>query len=219
MTTPMTLNIRSWNLNGLYDGNYSHPDFSHFFDSVDVFLTQETHCYVHDNIPVPDSYVVYTRSCSRPDFASPWGGVAMLIHSSIPAHVRDDFSSPDLLTVEIFGTLIMNAYVLPARSHLDWNKWTTTELFEFLCSKICLAHEQGYLLILLGDLNAQTGICCASKDHPIRISLDSRLADTCGKQLLDCLAPCDTIILNGSEGVPGDHFSFTEHTPHDAGAL
>ncbi|KAF5335267.1 hypothetical protein D9758_016239 [Tetrapyrgos nigripes] len=98
------LTIRSWNLNKSYDTNFSHPNFSKFFDTVDVFFIQETHCYKHDNIPVPDGFVTYTRSCCHSDFKSPWGGVATLVCSS-SACVRDDFSGPDLLTIEVMPYL------------------------------------------------------------------------------------------------------------------
>ncbi|KAF5336643.1 hypothetical protein D9758_015929 [Tetrapyrgos nigripes] len=109
----------------------------------------------------------------------------------------------------------MNVYVLPARSQLRWEDWMTTEPFHFLCTKIRLAHELSYPLIVMGDLNARTGISHASEQHPFRISLDSKPSDSRGKQLLQCLDACDVFILNGAESIPGDHFHFTEH--HNAG--
>ncbi|KAF5331289.1 hypothetical protein D9758_018494 [Tetrapyrgos nigripes] len=65
---------------------------------------------------------------------------------------------------------------------------------------------------VMGDFNARTGISRASTDHPIRISLDSKAPGNRGKRLLECLGACNTVILNGSDGVPGHHFSFTEHS-------
>ncbi|KAF5331291.1 hypothetical protein D9758_018496 [Tetrapyrgos nigripes] len=105
----------------------------------------------------------------------------------------------------------MNTYVLPHRSRLDWHDWTDMDPFDFLCSKIKLAHEQGYPLIVIGDFNACTGISRASTNHPIHISLDSKTPDNRGKCLLECLGACNTVILNGSDSIPGHHFSFTEH--------
>ncbi|KAF5340538.1 hypothetical protein D9758_015818 [Tetrapyrgos nigripes] len=153
---------------------------------------------------------VDSHPCS--DLVFPWGGVATLVRSTLNARVCNDFSGPDLLTVEINSTLFMNTYVLPQCSHLDWHDWMDTDLFDFLCSKIKLTHEQGYPLIVIGDFNAHTGISRASADHPVRISLDSKAPDNHGKCLLECLGTCNTVILNGSEGVPGHHFSFTEHS-------
>ncbi|KAF5347852.1 hypothetical protein D9758_013839 [Tetrapyrgos nigripes] len=192
---PFTLNIRSWNLNGHYDGNSSHPDFSKFFEGIDVFFIQETHCHADgDSIPTPSGFTLYTCNHVRSDLASPWGGVATLVSMPI--------------------TLLMNSYVLPHCSRLDWHDWTNTDPFKLLCSKIHLAHEQGYPLIAIGDLNACTGISCASPDHPVHISLDSK-SDNHGKRLLECLGACNTVILNGAEGIPGHHFTPTEH--HNTG--
>ncbi|KAF5364462.1 hypothetical protein D9758_010703 [Tetrapyrgos nigripes] len=206
---PFILKIRSWNLNGAFDSNSCHPNFSKLLKDIDIFLIQETHCYSYDNIPVPEGFVAYTQNCVHSDLAFPWDGVATLVHSSLNACMRDDFSGPNLLTVEVNSTLIMNSYVLPQCSHLE------TEPFEFLCSKIKLANEQGYPLIVMGDLNARTGLTRVSDSHPLHISLDSKPPDTCGKHLLKFLTSCDMVILNGSEGIPGDHFDFTEH--HNAG--
>ncbi|KAF5335018.1 hypothetical protein D9758_016189 [Tetrapyrgos nigripes] len=203
---PLILNIWSWNVNGHFDTNLSHPNFSKLFDGIDVFFIQETHCYANGgNVPTPPGFTLYSHACAHLDLAHPWGDVAISVCSYLNPHVHDDFSRPDLLTIEVNGTLLMNTYVLPHRSHLNWRDWTNIDPWLFLLSKICLP------LILLGDLNACTSFSWGSPNHPTQISLDSKQPDKHGKQLLQCLAACDTFILNGSEGIPGDHFSCTEH--------
>ncbi|KAF5349812.1 hypothetical protein D9758_010234 [Tetrapyrgos nigripes] len=175
---PLILNIWSWNVNGHFDTNLSHPDFSKLFDGIDVFFIQETHYYADgDNVPTPPGFTLYSyaRACS--DLAHPWGGVATFVRSHLNPHVRDDFSRLDLLTIEVNGTLLMNTYVLPHRSRLNWRDWTNIDPWLFLLSKIHLANEQGLPLILLGDLNACTGFSQASPNHPTCISLDSKQPD------------------------------------------
>ncbi|KAF5371568.1 hypothetical protein D9758_003562 [Tetrapyrgos nigripes] len=86
---PFILNVRSWNLNGSYDCNSSHPKFKDFFDGIDVFMIQETHSYAHENLLAPEGFTLYSCNHTCSDYESPWGGIATLICSSLNAKCID----------------------------------------------------------------------------------------------------------------------------------
>lgn len=94
-------------------------EYKEYLEDFDVVLLQETHLVPgqEDSIPWPENFEVHVQS--RPDptgMARVGGGVATLVRKGIVCKKRPDLCAEDMLTVQLPGLAILNAYVPPETS-------------------------------------------------------------------------------------------------------
>ncbi len=123
------------------------------------------------------------------------GGVLTLVRNHIPAHVREDLSNVDLLSLQVENNLIINAYVPPETS--PWEHWADVEPIQRLEEVLAVASASALPIILMGDLNARTASLQSMPDAPLRTSQDPQVYRR-GRELLQVLAMSDLLVLNGT---------------------
>ncbi|THU95067.1 hypothetical protein K435DRAFT_859919 [Dendrothele bispora CBS 962.96] len=202
--TDFCLNIISWNLAGRYDSNVLLPEFEAILMKFDVVLIQETHLYESELLQALEGFTSFSRPQRSSSLDSPWGGVATLVRDGYNAKIREEFCGPDLLTVEVNGTLFFNSYILPENTRTDWNTWTDVHPREALQDAIELARDWDLPFIVMGDLNARIASKSPNPNHLTRLSPDCQ-QNTWGRWLLELCDRNNLCILNGCEGIPGSH--------------
>ncbi|KAJ3897479.1 hypothetical protein F5879DRAFT_995980 [Lentinula edodes] len=125
-TPPLTtqhphLKIMSWNINGRYLLNFLSSEFLNLFKSADVILLQETRLQSETCMKTPPGFISFVRNRRHldNDLENPWGGVATLVRNNLHCRLHQDLSSPDLLVVDVNGTLIRNVYIPPESSRTN----------------------------------------------------------------------------------------------------
>ncbi|KAK0432727.1 hypothetical protein EV421DRAFT_1742112 [Armillaria borealis] len=190
--------IQSWNINGDFVAKMICPKFQRLLACYDINFFQETHLRPdqHLTIPLPLNYKIL--SCARPPsltFDDPWGSVAIVISHHIQYQVREEFSGPNFLVIQVGKCLLYCTYLLPESS--DWSMSTLTDdPCDCLAASLARARQVGFNVIILGDLNAHTGNRHVSPNHPVRISVDKKVSMR-GHWLLQLLKDTDIVLLNG----------------------
>ncbi|KAJ7060825.1 hypothetical protein C8F01DRAFT_1253303 [Mycena amicta] len=175
--------ILSWNMNGKFLVNLTHPDFRNkLFSSLDVLLVQETHLdpLNHNMIPNVDGFDKFAISREMPFGRETFGGVAAFVRRSLKAELCDDLSSPDLMVLRIADKFLVNSYVLPANSKSDYRLWQDIHPWKALTLASDDLDEVGGDYGILGDLNTRVASQTPSPEHPPRKSEDNH---NCWRQL------------------------------------
>ncbi|PBK58347.1 hypothetical protein ARMSODRAFT_1028332 [Armillaria solidipes] len=197
-TRDTKVTIHSWNINGDFVAKMICPKFQCLLARYNINFFQETHLRPdqHLTIPLPHNYKILSRV--RPTsltFDDPWGGIAIVISHRIQYQVREEFSGPDFLVIQVGNSLLYCTYLLPESS--DWSTSTLTDdPCDCLAASLVRARHAGFNIIILGDLNARTGNRRVSPTHPVRISVDKKVS-TQGCWLLQLLKDTDMVLLNG----------------------
>ncbi len=190
--------IHSWNINGDFVAKMICPNFNVYLHAT-TLTSFRRHISALINISQFRCHIMI-RFYRAPDpqsqtFDDPWGGVAIVISHRIQYQVRDEFSGPDFLVIQVGNCLLYCTYLLPESA--DWSTSTLTDdPCDCLAASLARARQAGFNVIILGDLNARTGSRRVSPIHPLRISLDKKIS-TRGRWLLQLLKDTDVVLLNG----------------------
>ncbi|THU88225.1 hypothetical protein K435DRAFT_866515 [Dendrothele bispora CBS 962.96] len=191
------LRVKMLNVNGDLRVKLERPEFKNDFKNFDVIFYQETHLRPneHECIQVPDGFQMFVKSRPGPkDLRRPWGGVITFARTELNASVRNDLSSTDILSLEIQRCILVNAYILPVNS-TSWMDFTDVHPFEHLLRILIATYSMSLPVLIMGDLNARTGITQTNTAEP-RSSSDTT---TCGRgsRLIRELQSTGYSIVNG----------------------
>ncbi|KAJ3902608.1 Endonuclease/exonuclease/phosphatase [Lentinula edodes] len=197
-TTSSSLKIMSWNINGRYLLNYLSSEFLNLLQTADIILLQEIRPQSESCMKTPLGFISF----------NPWGGVATLVRDNLDCLLRQDLSSPDLLVVEVNGTLIRNIYIPPESSHTNWLDWSDINPWDAFVENTHLLMQIDMPTITGSNINARIGDLLPHAEHPDRVSSNFTVS-TRGRLLLDLCNDAQLTILNGSSSLPGSHSSPT----------
>ncbi|KAF5371475.1 hypothetical protein D9615_009607 [Tricholomella constricta] len=197
---PRGLRIGAWNIHGNLALKLLQNDVLTCVRECDVFLFIETWLRPaqHEVLTIPDGYHIYSSPRpAYPHLRPQRGGVAVLLRSSLPAHVKESLCAPDVIAIELPDCLVLGMYIPPSAS--NWPAWASADPEDRCLALIDLAHcATSKPVIILGDLNARTASRQVTlPDCPVRQSLDE-LTNTRGMRLLRLLRAHSLVILNGT---------------------
>ncbi|KAJ4487023.1 Endonuclease/exonuclease/phosphatase [Lentinula edodes] len=205
-----SLKIMSWNINGRYLLNLLSSEFLNLLQTADIILLQEIRLQSESCMKTPPGYLSFVRNRRRldNDIENPWGGVATLVRENLDCFLCQDLSSPDLLVVEVNGTLIRNVYIPPESSCTNWQDWSDINPWDAFVENTHLIMQLDMPSVTGGNINSRIGNLSPHAGHPDRVSSDLTLS-TRGRLLLDLCNTHQLTILNGSSSLPGSHSSPT----------
>ncbi|KAF5374622.1 hypothetical protein D9615_008976 [Tricholomella constricta] len=210
---PRGLRIGAWNIHGNLALKLLESDVLTFVRECDVFLFIETWLRPaqHEVLAIPDGYQIHSSARpAYPDLRPQRGGVAALLRSSLPAHVKESLCAPDVIAIELPDCLILGIYIPPSGS--NWPAWSSVDPEDCCFGLIDLAHRTtSKPVLVLGDFNARTASRQVGSPHsPVRQSLDE-VTNARGMRLLSILHAHSLVILNGTayeHPRPGAYTSF-----------
>lgn len=187
----------SWNINGSTSVKLASPEFCSFFSQFDVIFLQEMHLCPeqHAALPIPHGFLLEALSRKpHPTGANSGGGVLVLVRTAIPYQVCHALCTPDIIVLQIGGTYLVNAYILP--EHSPMSRWTDVPPFDAFCNLMTLLPPE-VPLVVMGDLNARIVNLSTHDDFP-RHSLDSEMVTPRGRKLVELCRQLHYVILNGT---------------------
>jgi len=205
------LSIFSWNVHGHLMVNLLQPDFVDLWKDCDIVLFQETHLFPGQeaSLSIPEGFDVFVNSRPFTEITmDSWGGVLALVRSDLHASEISHLRCPDVLILEVAGHVVFNCYIVPENSELGWDYFSETHPFDRLWGAVSATCESGKSVLLFGDLNGRIGNKIPVATHPNRASVDNT-SNTRGNQLLQACRLYDLVVVNGSEGIPGRHNTWT----------
>ncbi|KAF5382677.1 hypothetical protein D9615_003053 [Tricholomella constricta] len=200
LLTSLSIRIGAWNLHGNLALKLIQNDVSTLVRNCDIYLFVETWLRPgqHDVLTVPDGFHIY--SSPRPaysDLRPQRGGVAALVHSSIPVELRESLCAPDIIGLELPFCLMLGVYIPPPGS--NWQAWSDTDPEDKLFAYIEMAHQlTSKPLLILGDINARTGSRQVDLPASPRRSSSDVVSNARGNRLLDVCRNYSLVILNGT---------------------
>ncbi|KAJ3924222.1 MAG: hypothetical protein NXY57DRAFT_970423 [Lentinula lateritia] len=78
----------------------------------------------------------------------------------------NDLSSPDLLVVDVNGTLIRNVYIPPKSSRTNWRDWSDMDPWDAFVENTQVLMQLDTPSITGGDINARIGELLPHSGHP-----------------------------------------------------
>ncbi|KAJ3803541.1 hypothetical protein F5876DRAFT_85078 [Lentinula aff. lateritia] len=149
----------SWNINGRYLLNYLSSDFLNLLEMADVILFQETCLQSETCMKTPPGFTLFVHNRRRldNDLENPWGGIATLVRDCLHCRLCQDLSSPDLLVVDVNGTLIRNVYIPPESSRTNWRDWSDVDPWTAFVENTLILMQLNTPSITAGDVNARIG--------------------------------------------------------------
>lgn len=220
------LNVCSWNVRGIYKKTEKYNklednDFTEQLKNYDIIGLVETHCGPDDQIHL-DGY--YSFQLNRPKLKSAKkysGGIALLIKLQIKSGIKIlEHRNSDYIWIKMskifFGLeqdlYMCLTYIPPPES--NYLKRMGEETLEYI-SKDIQKYQKGGQVIIMGDMNAHTGMeldminddddkyqlhdleyQLDSQNIPQRNNVDSKI-DARGKDLIDLCVSAKLRILNG----------------------
>lgn len=205
------LSIICWNIGGNLLAKLSCPEIQLLIASHDVVFLQETHLLPNQDslIIVPDGYEAISRP--RPSTQSSkraWGGLVVIFRIELNLMVKNEFSSSDIMAVEVLDCLLINAYIPPVRA--NWTVWTDECPFERLMSLLAILRAYNKPVIILGDLNTRTGPLSCGQSTERAHSADAHGSITVrGRRLNDNCCDNEWKMLNADSryGVQGARYT------------
>ncbi|KAF5385079.1 hypothetical protein D9615_000996 [Tricholomella constricta] len=196
---PRGLRIGAWNIHGNLALKLLESDVLTFVRECDVFLFIETWLRPaqHEVLAIPDGYQIHSSARpAYPDLRPQRGGVAALLRSSLPAHVKESLCAPDVIAIELPDCLILGIYIPPSGS--NWPAWSSVDPEDCCFGLIDLAHRTtSKPVLVIGDFNARTASRQVGSPHsPVRQSLDE-VTNARGMRLLSILVRTVQALFGG----------------------
>lgn len=210
--TSSNILVKCWNLKGDLIIKLSCPSFRRDLCKYDINLFQETHLrpQQHHTFHVPIGYSFFAKSRpAKRNFGRAWGGVAVIVSSSLSPIFREDLSGPDFMVIQTSSLVLYNVYLLPEQS--PWQKWSDIHPSQLLADSLAKSSVLDQAIIVMGDFNGRTA-SRSGRFSAERSSTDLTL-NSRGHWILKSCMDFSLHILNGSSAVPGSHDGFTSFQP------